>query len=60
MRVLTAVDSKDMAAIHADSFDRGWDALAMATHTQKDLCLGVDYDGRGLLSCLSLRGRQRY
>jgi len=44
MRVLTAVDSKDMAAIHADSFDRGWDALAMATHTQKDLCLGVDYD----------------
>ena len=44
LRPLTAKDARGMAEIHANSFDRGWDALEMATHTQKDLCLGVDYD----------------
>ena len=39
-----------MAAIHAESFapphgTGGWDALEMATHTQRDLCLGADHDG---------------
>ena len=33
-----------MAAIHAESFERSWDALEMATHTQKDMCFGVDHD----------------
>lgn len=50
MRPLTAKDARDMAAIHAESFapplgSGGWPALDMATHTQKDLCLGVDHDG---------------
>ena len=45
LRPLTAKDARGMAEIHANSFDRGWDALEMATHTQKDLCLGVNRDG---------------
>jgi ribosomal-protein-alanine N-acetyltransferase len=45
MRQLTATDARDMAAIHAESFQRPWDALEMATHTQRDLCLGLDYKG---------------
>lgn len=44
MRALTATDARDMAAIHAESFERSWDALEMATHTQRDLCLGLDYE----------------
>ena len=44
MRQLSGVDARDMAAIHAESFERSWDALEMATHTQHDLCLGVDRD----------------
>jgi len=47
MRPLSAADARDMAAIHAESFappfgSGGWDALEMATHTQRDLCLGVE------------------
>jgi len=39
-----------MSAIHGDSFappfgTGGWDALEMAIHTQKDLCLGFDIEG---------------
>ena len=34
-----------MARVHAESFERSWDALEMATHTQRDLCLGLDYKG---------------
>lgn len=37
------VDAKDMAALHAESFERSWDALEMAAHTQRDLCLGRDH-----------------
>jgi len=33
-----------MASLHAESFPRGWDALEMAAHTQKDMCLGIDHD----------------
>lgn len=43
MRELSAVDAKDMAALHAESFERSWDALEMAAHTQRDLCLGRDH-----------------
>lgn len=46
MRVLTATDARDMAAIHAVCFDRPWDALEMATHTQRDFCLGADWDNQ--------------
>ncbi len=46
MRVLTATDARDMTAIHAQCFDRPWDALEMATHTQRDVCLGVDRDNQ--------------
>ena len=42
MRRLTAADARDMASIHAESFERHWDALEMAAHTQKDVCFGVD------------------
>lgn len=35
-----------MAAIHAQSFARSWDALEMATHTQRDLCLGMNYNDK--------------
>ena len=42
MRALSATDARDMAAIHAESFDRSWEAIEMATHTQRDLCLGAD------------------
>lgn len=50
MRQLTAVDAREMASIHAESFappfgTGGWDALEMATHTGRDLCLGTDQDG---------------
>ncbi|WP_409432677.1 GNAT family N-acetyltransferase [Litorimonas sp. RW-G-Af-16] len=41
MRALSAVDAHAMADIHARSFERGWSALDMATHTQNDLCLGT-------------------
>ena len=45
MRRLSAADARDMAAIHSESFERGWDALEMATHTQRDLCLGLEQNG---------------
>jgi len=35
-----------MAAIHAQSFDRPWDALDMSTHTVRDLCFGLDAEDR--------------
>lgn len=41
MRTLTGADAKAMAAIHAMSFDKGWDALEMSAHCQKDICLGL-------------------
>ena len=44
MRQLSATDARDMARVHAESFDRPWDALEMATHTGRDLCLGVGID----------------
>jgi len=34
-----------MAGLHAESFDRPWDALEMARHLQTDLCLGMDQSG---------------
>ena len=46
MRPLTAADAKDMAALHAQSFERPWDALEMATHTARDLCLGLEDTGQ--------------
>ena len=46
MRRLNAADAKAMASIHAESFDRSWDALEMAVHTQRDLCFGIEtHDG---------------
>ena len=42
MKRLTAVDAREMAALHAQSFERPWDALNMATHTQMDMCFGVE------------------
>ena len=42
MRHLTAQDARAMAAIHAESFERSWDALEMAAHIQKDICLGLE------------------
>lgn len=42
MRRLSGTDARDMARIHAESFDRPWPALDMATHTQRDLCLGAE------------------
>jgi len=45
IRRLTAVDAQEMAALHAESFERSWDALEMAVHTQKDLCFGINYEG---------------
>jgi len=50
MRQLSATDARDMAAIHAESFappfgSGGWNALEMATHTQRDFCLGIDHEG---------------
>jgi len=45
MRQLSATDAREMAVIHAQSFERSWDALEMATHTQRDLCLGADHKG---------------
>jgi len=50
VRPLTAKDARDMAAIHAESFappfgSGGWDALEMATHTQRDFCLGIEHEG---------------
>ena len=44
MRRLSATDARDMARVHAESFDRSWGALEMATHTGRDLCLGADID----------------
>lgn len=41
MRPLTPRDAKAMAAIHAQSFDKGWDALEMSAHLAKDICLGL-------------------
>ena len=46
MRPLSAADAKHMAALHAESFERSWDALEMATHTALDLCLGIDHAGQ--------------
>lgn len=45
MRELTATDARDMASLHAESFERPWDALEMAAHTQKDMCLGANHKG---------------
>ena len=45
MRTLKAVDARDMAAIHAQSFERSWDTVNMATHTQMDMCIGVETNG---------------
>jgi len=39
---LTASDARDMAAIHAESFERPWGALDMAIHTQRDICFGIE------------------
>lgn len=33
-----------MAACHAQSFDRPWGAIEMATHTVRDLCFGIETD----------------
>lgn len=46
MRALNATDAKDMASLHAESFERPWDALEMATHTQRDLCYGLEAEGK--------------
>ena len=46
MRALNATDAKDMASLHAESFERSWDALEMATHTQRDLCYGIEAEGQ--------------
>ena len=45
MRALDSTDAREMASIHAQSFERPWDALEMATHTQRDLCFGVEAGG---------------
>ena len=45
MRQLSGADARDMAVLHAQSFERPWDALEMAAHTQKDLCFGLETDG---------------
>jgi len=45
MKRLTAVDAKAMAAIHAESFERSWDALEMAAHSQNDMCYGLKTAG---------------
>jgi ribosomal-protein-alanine N-acetyltransferase len=42
MRPLTATDARDMASLHAQSFERPWDALEMAAHVARDLCFGVE------------------
>jgi len=47
MRRLSAQDARGMAALHAESFappfgSGGWDALEMAAHVSKDICLGLD------------------
>ena len=39
-RSLHVMDAPRMAQIHTESFFKGWDAEAMATHLQKDLCFG--------------------
>ena len=49
MRILSATDAREMARVHAESFappfgTGGWDALEMATHTGRDLCLGIEQD----------------
>jgi ribosomal-protein-alanine N-acetyltransferase len=41
VRPLNATDAEDMAAVHATCFDRGWPALDMAVHLQRDLCFGA-------------------
>ncbi|GLQ20644.1 GNAT family N-acetyltransferase [Algimonas porphyrae] len=41
VRVLAPSDAKAMAAIHAAGFDKGWSALDMAVHIERDLCLGT-------------------
>ena len=40
VRLLRSVDAEDMAAIHAQSFDKPWPALDMAVHVARDLCVG--------------------
>ena len=35
-----------MARVHAESFERSWGALEMATHVQMDFCLGADQDDK--------------
>ncbi len=35
-----------MASVHSDSFERPWSALDMAAHTLRDVCFGIDTDGR--------------
>lgn len=46
IRPLNSTDARDMAAIHAESFERPWPALDMATHSQRDICLGLEHDAR--------------
>jgi ribosomal-protein-alanine N-acetyltransferase len=46
MRQLTAKDARDMAAIHAESFETSWSALDMTTHVRRDMCLGVEQDAK--------------
>ena len=49
---LGAVHAERMAAIHAASFPKPWDALEMSRHTARDLCLGA---GEPLASFAVLR-----
>jgi len=51
MRLLTPRDAKSMAAIHAQSFEKGWDALEMSAHLAKDICLGMDDPLRAFIIC---------
>jgi len=46
MRPLSAADAKQMAALHAESFERSWDALEMSTHIARDLCFGLEDNGQ--------------
>jgi len=51
MRALTPRDAKAMAAIHAQSFETGWDALEMSAHLAKDICLGIGDPLRAFIIC---------
>ena len=51
-RPLSPTDAARMAAIHAASFPRPWDALEMSRHLVRDLCVGA---GEPLASFAILR-----